>query len=244
MAFFLHSRRVVGAALRSPGRVCPAKKGVMKYLPPVESQSALTFLNDSLSLQSGVEAGMCRATRRTVDIPRNCVWARQWSVANCKEIRRRRVCCTSGRFIRYSMSDPLASAATRSWGRCCPSIPSCEQRYVDGGVIRQHPPLEHDTAEAGHFQAITVRSQPARVGVGFAMHAVKCDKLPQICKQRGPPFSCCVGERRAHDLLNHLIGAQERSVGRMVRSSARAVTPPVGLCGRPPRTRQLRRRQR
>jgi hypothetical protein len=57
MAFFLHSRRVVGAALRSPGRVCPAKKGVMKYLPPVESQSALTFLNDSLSLQSGVEAG-------------------------------------------------------------------------------------------------------------------------------------------------------------------------------------------
>jgi hypothetical protein len=127
---------------------------------------------------------MCRATRRTVDIPRNCVWARQWSVANCKEIRRRRVCCTSGRFIRDSMSDPLASAATRSWGRCCPSIPSCEQRHVDGGVIRQRPPLEHDTAEAGHFQAITVRSQPARVGVGFAMHAVKCDKLPQICKQR------------------------------------------------------------
>jgi hypothetical protein len=48
-----------------------------------------------------------------------------------------------------------------------------------------NPPLEHDTAEAGHFQAITVRSQRARVGVGFAMHAVKCDKLPQICKQRG-----------------------------------------------------------
>jgi hypothetical protein len=31
------------------------------------------------------------------------------------------------------------------------SVPSCEQRHVDGGVLGKHPSLEDDTAEAGHF---------------------------------------------------------------------------------------------
>jgi len=63
------------------------------------------------------------------------------------------------------------------------SVPLREQRQVDRRVIRDHPPLEHDTTGAGRFEPIAVRCRRTRLRLELTVWAVAFDEFLHIREQ-------------------------------------------------------------
>jgi hypothetical protein len=88
----------------------------------------------------------------------------------------------AGAILRRCQPSRFAAILAFSWITRS-SIPPSEQCHVYRGVIREHSPLEDDTALVRHLESVAVRCRLARFGVKFSMHAVERHELPQVFEQ-------------------------------------------------------------